>query len=195
MQSHRQKLDVENLARSIRQSNFGWAACRSWEITGCPNLDSPSKVAIHDALPLRYVTVIHRGPPWNPESHRDNLPRLAATCGRLPQLAADCSRLRQNPDSAKGRNCGRTARRIENYTQKAPHSRSHAGWSLFGLLRHIGQDSQREPDKQKQDKQHCGTSSKLLYQVAAAVSTPNCIAKASAAVCTFAVRHGQYIRS
>ena len=32
-------------------------------------------------------------------------------------------------------------------------------------------------------------------QVAAAVSTPNCIAKASAAVCTFAVRHGQYIRS
>lgn len=185
MQSHRRKLDVENLARSIRQSNFGWADGRLWKITDCPNLDSPSKAAIHDVLPLRYVMVIHRGPPWNPESHRDNLPRLAATCGRL----------RQNPDSAQGRNCGRTARRIENYTQKAPHSRSHAGWSLFGLLRHIGQDGQREPDKQKQDKQHCGTSSKILYQVAAAVSTPNCIAKASAAVCTFAVRHGQYIRS
>lgn len=121
MQSHRQKLDVENLARSIRQSNFGWAACRSWEITGCPNLDSPSKVAIHDALPLRYVTVIHRGPPWNPESHRDNLPRLAATCGRLPQLAADCSRLRQNPDSAQGRNCGRTARRIK-ITHRKPRT-------------------------------------------------------------------------
>lgn len=95
MQSHRRKLDVENLARSIRQSNFGWADGRLWKITDCPNLDSPSKAAIHDVLPLRYVTVIHRGPPWNPESHRDNLPRLAATCGRLPQLAADCGRLRQ----------------------------------------------------------------------------------------------------
>ena len=136
-----------------------------WKITDCPNLDSPSKAAIHDVLPLRYVTVIHRGPPWNPESHRDNLPRLAATCGRLPQLAADWSRFRQNPDSAQGRNCERTARRIENYTQKAPHSRSHAGWLLFGLLRYIGQDGQREPGKQKQDKQHCGISLNFLLHV------------------------------
>ena len=45
-----------------------------WKITDCPNLDSPSKAAIHDVLPLRYVTVIHRGPPWNPESHRDCVP-------------------------------------------------------------------------------------------------------------------------
>ena len=92
MQSHRQKLAVENLAGSIRQSNFGWAACRSWEITGCPNLDSPSKVAIHDALPLRYVTVIHRGSPWNPESHRDN---FAATRRNLRQIAATRRRLQQ----------------------------------------------------------------------------------------------------
>lgn len=116
MQSHRQKLDVENLARSIRQSNFGWAACRSWEITGCPNLDSPSKVAIHDALPLRYVTVIHRGPPWNPESHRDNLPRLAATCGRLQQIAAKPG---QRPGEELRANC-ETHRKLHTESPAQP---------------------------------------------------------------------------